>query len=70
MNDELHPKFADRLARRVHVTKQQKGIGAAGHLVNRMMAGYGKDSEARKLVLERVNYWRERAAIGVKVTDK
>lgn len=47
----MHPKFADRIARRLSVVKQRDGIEAVTTLANRVMGYCGPDHEDYKQVL-------------------
>lgn len=58
----MEAKIADRIARRVSVTKRKQGVIAAQGLVERLMAGYPKNSPQYRMVLERVKYWATRPA--------
>ena len=59
----MHPKIADRIARRISVTKRRDGIIKAAELADRIMGEHNKDSLDYQQVMERVVYWRNKPMV-------
>lgn len=57
----MHPRFIDRLARRIVVVKEKKGTSAAAAVVHRVIGE--KPHEDYPKILERINYWRGNPAV-------
>ncbi len=59
----MHPKFIDRVARRIVVTKREDGAEAAAAVAELLMLEYPKGSPVYLEVLARINYWREKQGV-------
>ena len=54
----MDPRMADRIARRISVTKRQKGLKETQLLISRL--GINAQSDDGKQVMKRVQFWKDK----------